>query len=56
MTYSKLATPLIAEFSRYADVKLPDNAAVIAQILCVTRRKGRKCDVKSYELLAGCDL
>jgi hypothetical protein len=27
----KLATPLIGEFPRYADVKLPDNAAVIAQ-------------------------
>ena len=24
----KLATPLIGEFPRYADVKLPDNAAV----------------------------
>ena len=27
----KLATPLIGEFPRYANVKLPDNAAVIAQ-------------------------
>ena len=27
----KLATPLIGEFPRYADVKLPDNAAVTAQ-------------------------
>ena len=27
----KLATPLIGEFPRYADVKLPDNAAVIAR-------------------------
>ena len=26
----KLATPLIGEFPRYADVKIPDNAAVIA--------------------------
>ena len=29
--YIKLATPLIGEFPRYANVKLPDNAAVIAQ-------------------------
>ena len=27
----KLATPLIGEFPRYANVKLPDNAAVIAR-------------------------
>jgi len=27
----KLATPLIGEFPRYANVKLPDNAAVTAQ-------------------------
>jgi len=27
----KLATPLIGEFPRYADVKLPDNVAVTAQ-------------------------
>lgn len=27
----KLATPLIGEFPRYADVKLPDNAGVTAQ-------------------------
>ena len=27
----KLATPLIGEFPRSADVKLPDNAAVTAQ-------------------------
>jgi len=27
----KLATPLIGEFPRYADVKLHDNAAVTAQ-------------------------
>ncbi len=27
----KLATPLIGEFPRYADAKLPDNAAVTAQ-------------------------
>lgn len=27
----KLATPLLGEFPRYANVKLPDNAAVIAQ-------------------------
>jgi len=26
----KLATPLLGEFPRYADVKLPDNAAVTA--------------------------
>ena len=29
----KLATPLIGEFPRYANVKLPDNAAVIARNL-----------------------
>ena len=27
----KLATPLLGEFPRYANVKLPDNAAVTAQ-------------------------
>ncbi len=27
----KLATPLIGEFPRYANVKIPDNAAVTAQ-------------------------
>ena len=27
----KLATPLVGEFPRYANVKLPDNAAVTAQ-------------------------
>lgn len=30
ITRIKLATPLIGEFPRYADVKLPDNAAVTA--------------------------
>ncbi len=28
----KLATPLIGEFPRYADVKIPDNAAVTGSI------------------------
>jgi len=38
----KLATPLIGEFPRYANVKLPDNAAVTAQNMC--QRWGKEAE------------
>lgn len=43
----KLATPLIGEFPRYADVKTPDNAVVIVRNLRLNN--GVHSDTSGYQ-------